>query len=267
MRFLLASFILCIFSINTPAKITTNQFTLHGLSQFSEEQQTVLTEWVKTGVNATRKTLGVYPTPLAIHLHAKKSNQPVPWAHTMRDHTQSVHLYVDARFPLNKFVDDWTIYHELAHMAFPYLGSQYAWFSEGFASYMQYQIMHQANLTEYYIDDMYRRKITPHLRWFNSNYPADQVARRLMDSEKLPAAYWGSAYFFLLADQQLREQRKLSLTAVVRRYQRCCRADEDDLETLVKALDKVSSTQIFSDLLNAYLSQPAKQVYPRKWPK
>ena len=74
------------------------------------------------------------PTPLSLHLYPRKSNQPVPWAYTRRDGKGSVHFHVDARFGLTKFVDDWTIYHELAHMALPYLGPEYRWLSEGFAS-------------------------------------------------------------------------------------------------------------------------------------
>jgi hypothetical protein len=67
--------------------------------------------------------------------------------YTRRDGKGSVHFHVDTRFGLTKFVDDWTVYHELAHMALPYLGSEYRWFSEGFASFMQYQIMQKHNTT------------------------------------------------------------------------------------------------------------------------
>ena len=127
-----------------PSKaVTEDQFSVQGLSVFKDEQATMLTSWLSQGVNATRATLGIYPTPLAIHVYPKKSNQPVPWAFTRRDAKGSVHFYVDTRFGLTKFVDDWTIYHEFAHLALPYLGQKYRWLSEGFASYMQYQIMQE----------------------------------------------------------------------------------------------------------------------------
>ncbi len=262
MKFNVTFIVLCLFASSLNAKVSVNQFTLHGLGQFTQAQQRNLTEWVTVGVNATRQTLGIYPTPLAIYLHPRRSNEPVPWAHTVRDHPQSVHLYVDARFPAKKFIADWTIYHELAHMALPYLGTKYAWFSEGFASYMQYQIMVNAGLKNQSTEAIYKQRITPHLRWFNSNFTADQVARRLMNNNQLPEAYWGSAYFFVLADKKL-QQTDQTLTSVIRQYQDCCRENEKDLDTLIQALDKISNTQIFSELLSNYRSLAAKKIYPR----
>ncbi|WP_232787695.1 hypothetical protein [Paraglaciecola sp. MB-3u-78] len=117
----------------------------------------MLQSWLTLGVNATRATLGIYPTPLSLHLYQKKSNQPVPWAYTRRGGKGSVHFHVDTRFGLTKFIDDWTLYHELAHMALPYLGPEYRWLSEDFASFMQYQIMLQAGVLKGDLSEHYRR--------------------------------------------------------------------------------------------------------------
>ena len=76
--------------------VTEDQFSVHGLSAFKEGHATILESWLTQGVNATRATLGIYPTPLSLHLYPRKSNQPVPWAYTRRDRTGSVHFYVDA---------------------------------------------------------------------------------------------------------------------------------------------------------------------------
>ena len=72
--------------------VTEDQFKVHGLSAFNEEQSKMLQSWLTLGVNVTRATLGIYPTPLSLHLYPKKSNQPVPWAYTRRDGKGSVHL-------------------------------------------------------------------------------------------------------------------------------------------------------------------------------
>lgn len=245
--------------------VTEDQFKVHGLSVFDNEQAQMLENWLTLGVNATRATLGIYPTPLALHLYPKKSNQPVPWAYTRRDGQGSVHFYVDVRFGLTKFVDDWTIYHELAHMALPYLGAQYRWFSEGFASFMQYQIMVQAKVLKGTLEERYRAKISPHLRWFNSDLTPAAIATRLMDNQQYPAAYWGGAYFFISAEQLLVQKHNTTMAELISHYQECCRTNDNNLAEVIASLDGILKAPLFSHLLKRYESTPARELYPENF--
>ena len=239
-----------------------DQFEIHGFKRFSPADKDKLKHWVKVGVNATRDTLGVYPSRLIFHLVPKKSNQPVPWAYTRRDNPQRIYLHVDSRFQQDKFNQDWTIYHEISHLAIPYLGGDYAWFAEGFASFMQYQVMENAGVLSGTIDENYQKKIAPHLKWFKSDLPPAAIARRLMSQKQYPSAYWGSAYFFVVANNILTNKHQTSLTKLIRQYQLCCNAPHGDVAQLMSDLDILLGEPVFSKLLTRFETQAARTIYP-----
>ena len=74
---------------------------------------------------------------------------------------QGVRFVVNPTFPLEQFLQDWTAPHELSHLLIPYLGRRHAWFAEGFASYMQYQVMYHMGVMDWpQVVDRYRRQMT-----------------------------------------------------------------------------------------------------------
>lgn len=239
-------------------------YQIRGLAQFDAEQQSKLKAWLDKAVKASQTALGEYPFTMALHLHPRKANQPVPWANTWRQDQQSVHFYVDTRFPLQRFVNDWTAYHELSHLAIPYLGSWNSWFAEGFASFMQYQLMADAGVLEGSLEDAYRSKIKPQARWYNSQYSAASVARRLMQNRQYAAAYWGGAWFFVLADRQLRQDYGKGLSQLISEYQSCCRNESEDIQQLVTALDAMLEKPVFVPLLQRFEQAPARDIF-REW--
>ncbi|WP_416307872.1 hypothetical protein [Neptunicella sp. SCSIO 80796] len=243
-----------------------NKFSVRGLSYFNRQDAEKLKQWLTTGVNATRATLGVYPRPLVLQLYPRESIQPVPWAHTNRGKQESIQFYVTSRFPLESFINDWTIYHELSHLAIPYVGEEYSWFSEGFASFMQYQVMADKGILDGPPLQHYEDKLRPHLKWFDSQRPAAQIAQYLMSKKRYPAAYWSGAWFFVLADQQLQQKHHIKLTQLITDYQQCCRLQDDSIQDVISSFDKLIKDSLFNDLLNQFEQQPASRLYPHTLP-
>ena len=239
-------------------------YQIQGRQAFDEIQQAKLSQWLEHAVSATRNTLGPYPFEMQLILHPRKANQPVPWANTWREGRQTVHFYVDPRFPEQKFIDDWTAYHEISHLAIPYLGSWNSWFAEGFASFMQYQIMAEAGVLDTSLEAAYRAKIAPQVRWYNSQYSAATVARRLMQNRQYPPAYWGGAWFFVVADGQLQQNYGKSLTQLLSRYQECCRMTDQNVEQLLDSWDGLLQKPLFVPLHKQFETAPAK-VFFREW--
>ncbi len=102
-------------------------------------QSSQLVDWV-TGVAEVAVSLhkaapghdalvAVFPVPLV--------GSVVPWAHVKRGGGSHVIAYVQEGAEMAELTEDWTLFHEMAHLYYPYLHSGGRWVSEGFASYYQ----------------------------------------------------------------------------------------------------------------------------------
>jgi len=231
---------------------------------FSHAEQTKLQTWIEDTVAGVEALVGPYPFDLHIRMYRKDgAREPVPWANTIRGDAQGVNFHVDPLFSLNEFRSDWTASHELSHLIFPYLGRSASWFSEGFASFMQYQVMMATrDLTS---DEAIERYLS-RLNRASSDYPYhsspfSDAAPKLREAGKYPVMYWGGAAYFLQVDEKLRNSSDQSLISVLGSYLQCCRQDRKNLDTLVRDLDRLSNSTIFSDCLTRFRTEPGFPAY------
>ena len=112
---------------------------------FSSREKEMVMSWLNLVTSAVEETIAVYPFDLHYHIFRKENaGEPVPWASTRRiTDAQGVDFHIDAAFPIRAFIEDWTASHEISHLSIPFLGRENAWFAEGLASFMQYQVMQQ----------------------------------------------------------------------------------------------------------------------------
>ena len=235
----------------------TPPYQLHWQHKFSAEEQLKLSQWLVFSSQATLNVLGPYPFDMQLYLYRRAGNEPVPWANTWREHSQQVHFYVAPQFSQHEFVNDWTAYHEIAHLALPYLGRKNAWFAEGFASYMQYQIMQQAGLINSAANNI-TAKFAPQRKHYLQQLSMADTAAQLLSQRRFAAGYWGGAQFFFVAERLLQQQGKATLSQYIQRYQQCCRLQDTDLTQLIQSLDKLSDSTLFSQLLQQFNQLPAE---------
>jgi len=230
------------------------ELEFHWQDRFSKAEQQKLTRWLNETHNAVEHLVG--PLPFTTHLYLKRTSasEPVPWAHTERSTIQGVHFHVDPSYSLQEFRKDWTAPHELSHLILPYVGRDNSWFAEGFASYMQYQVMHQMGvLSTTAMKKRYAKNLVKaEGRYAYTHMPFAKAAARLRAERNYPTMYWGGAAFFLQADDALMTRGDVGLVVALRRYISCCRMQEHKLSDLIAALDQLIGTTELSELLRTF---------------
>lgn len=220
----------------------------HWEDRFTPAERAKLEAWIRGTQAAVETLVGAYRFDVHVRVHRRDgAGEPVPWAHTFRERPQGVDFHVDPSYSLRELRADWTAPHELSHLILPYLGRRASWFAEGFASYMQYQVMRaMGELSAAEAAGLYR----DHLRRAERRYryddrPFAEAAPRLRAEGKYPVMYWGGAAYFLRVDARLRRS-DASLLEVLREYLACCRSGSGELDALVTALDRVAGSEAFS---------------------
>ncbi len=250
---------LCAIFISLPAYSQNTNLRFHWEDSFSPTEQQRLQNWIIRTDTALTELVGELPFTRHIFFHRRDgSREPVPWAHTQRGETQGVHFYVDLSFPQQDFDQDWTAPHELSHLVIPYLGRKNAWFAEGFASYMQYQVMMQMGvLTSADAQQRYQKRIgRAQDRFALDDLPFAEAAPKLRAMGQYPTMYWGGAVYFKQVAQQLNIQGRNSLMDTLTSYVSCCRNEDTSLKTLITQLDQLASGKVFRHCMDEFERQP-----------
>jgi hypothetical protein len=227
---------------------------------FSTSEKQKIEQWLDEVSMATAKTLGHYPFKVNYYLHRRSSSEPVPWAHTERGSVQGVHFYVDPSFSLKSFQMDWTASHEISHLSIPFVGRSNMWFSEGYASFMQWQVLKVQGLyTQQEIQEKYNAKMDKVNRSYDSDDNFMDLLNKMKRQYNFPALYWGGACYFFCVDAELQE-RGSSLMEVIQRYQKQNRNSDESLEELLDSLDELVEGRLFTKTYASFQKMSGKEV-------
>lgn len=248
---------LCVTGAMSSATASAADLVWHWEDRFSPAEKRKLQAWVTETTEAVEQLVAPLPFDIHIHFHRTSSRSPVPWANTIRSRRQGVNFHVNPSASAADLRDDWTAYHELSHLLIPYLGRRHSWFAEGFASYMQYQVMRSHGVIS--TDEMeqkYQQKIgRAERRYRMDDMPFVEAAPKLRAQRQYPTMYWGGAVYFLRIDQALKDNGT-SIPEVLREFVDCCRHSTRGLNNLVAELDRIAGSDAFRTELDKVRTLP-----------
>lgn len=237
----------------------------HWDDDFTAEEQAKLTRWIGETISGVEAF--VRPFPFDVHVtfvRAERGDGPVPWANTVRYGRQGIRFHVNPEHSLEAFLDDWTAAHELSHLLIPYLGKRHSWFAEGFASYMQFQVLHEMGVIDR--EEMQRRYRLRIARAEDSydlhDIPFADAAPRLRARREYRTMYWGGAVYFFRVQRRL-AKAGTSMPEVLREFVDCCRRRTRGLDGLIGTLDRIAGEPAFSEELALLRSEPGFPVTDR----
>ena len=227
--------------------------------KFSRLEKQQLTDWITHTEQGIIKLFGSLPYSYRVHFHRMaQGREPVPWAHTDKHNGRAVHFHVNTAYSWDAFNKDWTAPHELSHLMFPYLGRENMWFSEGIASYLQYQIMFANNIVTW-------KKATNKLQERfgaaakNKHYDdmsIVQLTKIVFETGAFVRLYWGGAAYFLNVDKKLHNQKQLRLNDVIKKYLECCVFQRHhSAQAMMEKFNALSDSTIFTDTYSETVMQ------------
>jgi hypothetical protein len=162
-----------------------------------------IVSWIETAAKAVSLYYGKFPVASArVLVQPIAGERGVLTGTTWGDVDASpafTRMRLGQHTTVQDLTDDWTMTHELTHMAFPSLAEEHHWLEEGLATYVEPVARAQAG------------DLTPAKIWEDmvEGMPKGQPqssSHGLDHSHSWGSTYWGGALFCLMADVAIRKQ-------------------------------------------------------------
>ncbi len=231
--------------------------------EFTASEKEKVVNWLDATYAAVQAKIGTYPFDVHLHIHRREGKgEPCPWANTWRYPEQQIFFHIDPSYSLEAFLEDWTAPHEMSHLAIPYIGEKEAWFAEGFASFLQYQVMlEMGTMTQEQVDSAFSHKFNSVAPQYNSEASVGTIAVKKRSEGNYKAMYWGGANLFYQWNEQLETKHNRDFCSLFTPYLSCCRKTTRGVDAVVEALDKVYNGNIGSTKLDAFRNAASEDIF------
>jgi hypothetical protein len=155
--------------------------------------------WVKSAAESVTTYYGRFPVPQVLIRITPFEGRGVRDGMTFGDRDVRIAIRVGSDASPSELASDWTMTHEMVHLAFPSVDEKHHWIEEGIATYVEPIARIRAG------------HLTAEQMWFDlvRDMPQGlpQVGDRGLDhTHTWGRTYWGGALFCLLADVEIRRQ-------------------------------------------------------------
>jgi hypothetical protein len=218
--------------------------------------QKLVLDWIATAARAVTTYYTKFPVPqvtIAVALQDGKgvdSGRAFGWEHA------HISISVGQSTTAAGFADDWTITHEMVHLAFPSVAENHHWIEEGLATYVEPIARARAG-------DLLPEKVWGDMADSMAQGLPKSGDRGLDHTHTWGRTYWGGALYCLLADIEIRKRtgNRLGLEDALRGILKAGGSIEVEwpLERALKVADQAVGVPVLEEL---YDRMKAKAVSP-----
>ena len=233
-----------------------------------DEQMAVSTsqlmEWIKTAAGAVSEYYGHFPVPhLTLRVRAG-AGSGIHHGVTYPRFGGLILITVGRDTPVDELKTDWTLTHEMTHLAFPDMDDDRHWIEEGIATYVE--PVARAQVGNMGVKDVWKD--------FIRDMPKGQPAagdEGLDNTHTWGRTYWGGALFCLVADVQIREHthNRKGLQDALRAIRDQGGTINQDWE-ITRAFsigDRATGTRVLEDLYQQMSDKPVTVDLDKLWAK
>jgi len=219
-------------------------------------------DWIATAARAVTTYYTKFPVPhvaIAVSFHDGEgvdSGRAFGWEHA------HISISVGLATTAADFADDWTMTHEMVHLAFPSVPRSHHWIEEGLAVYVEPIARARSG------------DLTPQRVWGDMVDAMPQGLPKASDrgldfTHTWGRTYWGGALYCLLADVEIRKRtgNRMGLEDAVRGIQKSGGSIEVEwpLERALEAADQAVGVSVLEDLYNRMRATPVSPDLDQLW--
>jgi len=222
--------------------------------------------WIQRAAQAVTVYYGHFPVPRARILIVPVADrsgvvQGTTWG-DMRGWPGFTRIRLGQHTTMQDLTQDWTMTHELVHMAFPSLPDDQHWMEEGLATYIE--SIARVQTGELSASQVWRDMIDGMLK--GEPQPGDQGLDR---THTWGRTYWGGAMFCLVADINIRRQtnNRKGLQDALRAIVAAGGTIDHDWP-IMKALeigDQATGTTVLTNQYKQWSQSPSPVDLPKLW--
>lgn len=223
-----------------------------------------LLDWVKNSAKAVSEYYGRFPVEhLTLRIHGDNGSG-IHHGMTYPRGGGLILISVGSQTTVDDLNTDWTLTHEMTHLAFPNMADEHHWIEEGIATYVE--PVARAQVGNLSVNEVWRQFI----RDMPKGEP-DPGDEGLDNTHTWGRTYWGGALFCLVAEVQIRErtQNRKGLQDALRGIlDHGGRITQDwEIERALAIGDKSTGTDVLEKLYHQMADKPSPVDLQQLWQK